>query len=101
METMTALVIVALLMLAAGIAMIVRAEDDPKTPWTKAYLKTHVKIFFYALIAAGLAMWLLSYDITQPNGFISILGIAYLGFSFIKAMVTRAVADNPVPPKVA
>ena len=100
MEIMAALVVMALLLVAAGIATIVRAEDDPKTPWTKAFLKVHVKIFVYALIAAWLAMWLMNYDVLQPNGFVSVLGIAYLGFSFIKAMMTRVVQDNPAPAKV-
>jgi hypothetical protein len=95
------LVVLALLIAAAVIAMVVRAEDDPKTPWSKAFWGSHVKVFIYALIAAWLALWVFGYDVTQPKDFLSILGIAYLGFSFVKAMVSRAVQDNaPAAPKV-
>ncbi len=88
------LVMLALLLAAAAIAMVVRAEDDPKTPWSKAYLAAHIKVFVYALIAAWLAMWIFGYDIFQPKDFLSVLGVAYLGFSFVKAMVSRGVQDN-------
>jgi len=94
MDPITAIVVLALLIAAAGIATIVRAEDDPKTPWTKAYWKAHVKVFIYAMIAAWLAMWTLGYDITQPKDFLSVAAVAYLGFAFIKAAITRVQQDS-------
>lgn len=83
-----------LLVVAAVIVMIVRAEDEPKTPWTKAYMAAHLKIFFFAAVAGGLAAWLLGYDITEPNGFIAILGVAGTGFAFLKGLMSRAEGSS-------
>jgi len=76
-----------LVALIAGLATIVRAEDDPKTPWDKEHLKTHLKTFFFAAVAAGLASWLMGYDPARPDGFISLLGVAYVGYAFVRGLV--------------
>ena len=79
---------------AAVIATVVRAEDDPKTPWDKAHLIAHIKVFLYAIIAVVLAVFLFGYEPQEPKDFLSVLAVAYLGFAFVKAIVSRAVQDN-------
>lgn len=78
-----------LLGLAAVLAMWVRARDEPRTPFDRAHLYEHAETFAAALVAGGLAAWLLGYEPATPEGFIAILAVAGTGFAFIKGLVAR------------
>lgn len=100
MIEIVSILLVALVIAVIGfIATVVRGEDEPKTPWTKEYLKVHLKVYFFAVVAAALASWLLSYDPTTPAGFIALLGIAYTGFAFVQSLVARGETTAKVESK--
>lgn len=80
---------VALLIVAATVAMILRAEDVPKTPWTRAFLGTHSQVLIYGFMAAGVLSFVLGYDPTSPKDFVSVLTIAYTGIAGLKALISK------------
>ena len=88
------LAMLAMIIFAAIVAMIVRAEDDPKTPWTKAFFMAHMQVFIYAILASLLAMFLLGYDPRNPADFVALLAVAYTGLAFVKGIVSRASAEK-------
>jgi hypothetical protein len=93
MEPISILVTAALLALAAGLAMWVRARDEPKTPFDMAHWKAHAEVFVASLVAGGLAAWFFNYDVLTADGFVAVLGIAGTGFAFIAGLVPKNAAE--------
>lgn len=90
----------ALLIAAALVATVLRAEDTPKTPWDKAHLGTHVQVFVYGLISAAVLAYVLGYDPTTPGGLVAVLTAAYVGIVGVRALISRAQADEAAESKV-
>lgn len=88
-DVATVVAYAALLIMAAAVATVLRAEDTPKTPWTKRYLGTHVQVFVYGLIAAGVLGYVLDYDLATPGGFVAVLTAAYTGIAGVRALISR------------
>ncbi|MFA5379991.1 MAG: hypothetical protein WC455_29795 [Dehalococcoidia bacterium] len=79
----------ALLALVGLLCMWVRAEDEPKTPWTKANASIHAGVFVSSILAGALGAWIMGYDIMAPEGFVAIVGVAGTGLAFLKGLVNR------------
>lgn len=94
MDLMAILWMAFVLATIAVIVMIVKAEEEPKTAWIKANWKIHFKVFVYSFITGAFFVFVLSYDPTQPNDYVSVLGVAYLGISGIAALISRLNAKT-------
>lgn len=94
MDLMAMVVMAAVLATIALIVMIVKAEEEPKTAWIKANWKIHFKVFVYSFITGAFFVFVLSYDPTQPNDYVSVLGVAYLGISGVAALISRVNAKS-------
>jgi len=90
---MELLVMMALIGFIGIIAVILKAEENPKTPYTKEKLGVHVKVFVYGIIAVVIAMYVLGFNLNTPEGFAALLGVGYLGLSFFQALVARAAGN--------
>lgn len=94
------LVYAALLVAAALVAMVLRAEDTPKTPWDRAHLGTHVQTLVYGLISAGVLAYVLDYDPATPGGFVAMLTAAYVGIVGVRALLSREEQNKVQETKV-
>jgi len=92
MELVEMLVMMALYGFVGIVAMILRAEDEPKTAWSKANLGIHLKNFAYGVVAAFLVAMVAGYDVMTGTGLLSLIGVGYLGLSAIKAYFAAPAA---------
>lgn len=90
MELMEMMIMAALVAFIGLIAVILKAEESPKTPYNKENMGTHVKVFVYGIIAVVIAIYVLGFNVQTPEGFAALLGVGYLGLSFFQALVARA-----------
>jgi len=93
MGIMEMLVMMALVAFIGLIAVILKAEESPKTPYNRENLGAHVKVFVYGVIAVVIAMYVLGFNLNTPEGFAALLGVGYLGLSFFQALVARAAGN--------
>lgn len=93
MELMEMMIMAALVAFIGMIAVILKAEESPKTPYDKENLGAHIKVFVYGIIAVVIAMYVLGFNLNTPEGFAALLGVGYLGLSFFQALVARAAGN--------
>ena len=93
MGIMEMLVMMALVGFIGLIAVILKAEESPKTPYNRENLGAHIKVFVYGIIAVVIAMYVLGFNLNTPEGFAALLGVGYLGLSFFQALVARAAGN--------
>ncbi len=92
MELMEVLITAAMVAFIGLIAVILKAEELPKTPYNRENLGEHIKVFVYGVIAVVIAIYVLGFDIGKPEGFAALLGVGYLGLSFFQALVGSAAS---------
>mgnify|MGYP000871802003 CR=1 FL=1 len=90
MELMEVLITAAMVAFIGLIAVILKAEELPKTPYNRENLGEHIKVFVYSVIAVIVAMYALGLGFGTSEGFVALLGVGYLGLSFIQALAARA-----------
>jgi hypothetical protein len=94
MEMLEMLMMAALVAFIGLIAVILKAEEEPKTPFNMEKLGAHVKVFVYGVIAVVIAMYISGFELMTPEGFAALLGVGYLGLSFFQAIVARAAGSE-------